>query len=207
MKVYFVRHGESELNAKNMHQPHDTKLSEKGIKQAEFVAHRFSNIPIQKIISSPFERAKQTAERINSNIKSEIIYSELFVERKRPTQVENKHLDDPLVVEIKSEIKRNYHNSDWHHSDEENFNDVKKRATNAIKYIEKFDCESLVVVTHGTILRAIIGVMMFGQNLTSQEEERIRHFMMVGNTGVTLCEFNENKWKLIVWNDQAHLGD
>ncbi len=207
MKVYFVRHGESEQNAKSMHQPHDSKLSEKGTTQAQFVARRFSNIPISKIVSSPFERAKQTAELIASNTGHTVIYSDLFVERKRPSQFENRHTEDNVVLEIKAQIKQNYHDENWHHSDEENFADVKKRATNAIKYLEENDCESIVVVTHGAFLRAIIGVMMFGQNLTSQEEVRIRHFMMVGNTGVTLCEFEESMWKLIVWNDQAHLGE
>jgi broad specificity phosphatase PhoE len=207
MKVYFVRHGESELNAKQMHQPFDSKLSLEGIKQAEFLSERLSTVKIDEIISSPFERAKQTAEIIANKINRNVIFSDLFVERKRPTEVENKHTQDPAVIEIKKQIKDNYHNLAWKYSDEENFQDVKERSLAAVRYLEGVGKENVLIVTHGTILRAIIGVMMFGDKLTSEVEERTRHFMMVGNTGLTMCEFKENKWKLITWNDQAHLGD
>ena len=133
MKVYFVRHGESEMNAKQMHQPSDSKLSENGIKQAEFVAKRLSHLPIEEIISSPFDRAKQTSEIISHHLNKNTTYSSLFVERKRPSEIENRYDKDPFVIEIKDQIKKNYHNVNWHHSDEENFNDVKRRASSAIK--------------------------------------------------------------------------
>lgn len=38
MRVYFVRHGESEYNAKQLFQHGDVPLSEKGRKQAEFLS-------------------------------------------------------------------------------------------------------------------------------------------------------------------------
>ena len=64
MKLYFVRHGESEANVlhviSNRETPHG--LTPLGRQQASTLANSLRNVPITTIFSSPILRARQTAE-------------------------------------------------------------------------------------------------------------------------------------------------
>jgi probable phosphoglycerate mutase len=64
MKLYFVRHGESEANVlhviSNRETPHGLTLL--GRQQANTLANSLRNVPITTIFSSPILRARQTAE-------------------------------------------------------------------------------------------------------------------------------------------------
>jgi len=59
MKLYLVRHGQSEGNVKQTHQCEDVPLSEEGIKQVKLLAKRLKNNEISTIYASPFLRAKK----------------------------------------------------------------------------------------------------------------------------------------------------
>jgi probable phosphoglycerate mutase len=56
MQLIFVRHGEPDFSASSV----DPPLSEKGIRQAEETAIRLSLEPIDKLVTSPLMRARQT---------------------------------------------------------------------------------------------------------------------------------------------------
>ena len=65
MKLYFVRHGETDMNARNMFYGwYDADINEKGISQAEELREAFKDIPIDAIYSSNLKRAYHTAEII-----------------------------------------------------------------------------------------------------------------------------------------------
>lgn len=55
-EFYLVRHAEKEKNVG------DVSISPEGIKQTRKTANHFSKMPIDKMISSPLNRAKQTAQ-------------------------------------------------------------------------------------------------------------------------------------------------
>lgn len=205
-KVYFIRHGESEFNVKSLIQHHDVDLTDEGVKQAEFVARRFESIPIDVIVASPMLRTKNTAEIINDKLKKEIVYDESFLERKRPTEFEGLHYEDENWQKVDIKIKENFDNPDWRYSDEENHHDLVKRANAAINFLENLDKDNVLVVTHGMILRYIIAAMVFKEKLTAQIFIPFYKFFKTKNTGITLVTFEDDKWKLLTWNDHAHLG-
>lgn len=65
MKFFFVRHGESLWNAKNLCQGQkDIELSEKGINEAKAFAEKSGRIAIGYICTSPLKRALKTAQII-----------------------------------------------------------------------------------------------------------------------------------------------
>lgn len=206
VNVYLVRHGETTLNIGRVHQASDTKLSERGIAQAKVVAKRFSHIPVDVIVSSTLKRARQTAEIIAGKIQKPVKYSTLFVERKRPQELEGKHAEDPQAVRVKKLIQDRYHDHAWRYADEENFSDIKHRALKAMQYLEKIDKENVLVVSHSAFVRAIVSAMAFGPELKSAEEQTLQHFMRLNNTGISVCKYENEKWELLVWNDRAHLG-
>ena len=65
MKLYFVRHGETDMNARNMFYGwYDADINAKGISQAEELRDAFREIHIDKIYSSDLTRALHTAQII-----------------------------------------------------------------------------------------------------------------------------------------------
>jgi broad specificity phosphatase PhoE len=207
MKIYFVRHGQSELNATDTHQLFTTPLSEKGKKQAKFVAERFQSIPIEKIFASDLTRAKQTAEAIANTTQKPLIFSELLRERRRPSEVIGKNYVDENAKKITDLIEQNLHDQNWHHSDEENFFDLKKRARNFLDLLEKEISENIAVVTHGAFLKMMILTVLFGNNFDSSAFQAFNLNAKMSNTGITVAEYIKNKWQLLTWNDYAHLGE
>ncbi|MBL7156390.1 MAG: histidine phosphatase family protein [Candidatus Pacebacteria bacterium] len=207
MKVYFVRHGESEYNVLYLHQHEKVGLSEKGIKQAKILAKRFSKIPINIIYSSPLKRAKQTVEIINKTVKKKIIYSDFLKERKRPSEFLGKKADSSEVLKIHEII--NPHDNDplWHYSDEENFIEFKKRVKKFFDVLAKTKKENILVVTHGGPIKILVLTMMLGDELTPEIFRKFADLFELSNTGITLCEKNEKgKWIVRVFNDHTHLG-
>lgn len=207
MKVYLIRHGESEFNAKGLHQHGGVPLSAHGLLQTEGLAKRFLNIPVDLIIASPYERTKQTAEAITKVVGKPIQFEPLLREVKRPTEIEGKPFDDPATSAIRREMEKNYSNPEWRHSDEENFSDFKKRGLEALRLIENLKGENIVVVSHAEMIRMLVALMMFGDGLTSEESMHVSGFFRSSNTGITICEYINNDWDMFTWNDHAHLAE
>lgn len=206
MRVYFVRHGESQLNAEKKSQFPSTPLSSQGLSQAQFVANRFLHIPIDKIITSPFTRALQTAQIISETTGVPFETNDLFVERRPPKELMGLPHGDPQGDSIRQQMADNFHELNWHYSNEENFFDILNRAKQAVQFIESEDRENLLIVSHGNFIRLLIAYMNYGQDLTSQIYEKILRFFQAQNTGITVCEYHDKIWHLSTWNDHAHLG-
>src|SRR4051794_3842301 len=92
--VYLVRHGQSKDNTAPVFQSPDSPLSELGRKQAAYVAERLSRISFETLISSTFQRAKETAVIIGEKTGKHVEYSNLFTERLKPTSVNGKPRSD-----------------------------------------------------------------------------------------------------------------
>jgi len=207
MYLYLVRHGESKGNAQGLTQCSKTELSPYGKKQAMRVARRFQKIPIEIIVSSHYTRARQTAEYIQKATNNKLIFSELLREIKRPTIIEGKAYRCPEVIEIHKTIQEHIHEQTWHLSDEENFFDLRNRARLFLEWIVKRKEKRICAVTHGIFLKTLLFAMMLGNNFTPDFLQYAEHFLITRNTGITLCEYNKrNEWKLITFNDHAHLG-
>ncbi len=207
MKVYFVRHGETEFNVKKLFQNKDTFLTEKGKLQAKFLADRFLKIPINVILCSGHKRARQTAEIINKDLDKKIIHTDYLIEKKWPDEIVGKSFSGPEYLKFKKASMNNLNNPDWHYSNEENFFDFRERASRFIDFLDKRKEENILSVSHGGTIRMIIVLMMFGKNVDPDTYFRAAGFLKSSNTGLTLCEKNkENRWELITWNDYAHLG-
>ncbi len=208
MKVYFVRHAQSAFNAQDLlHQYHEGELSESGLKQAEFVAKRFSNIPLDVIISSPYQRAKETARIISEASGKAIRFTELLSEFKGPRELEGKRKDDPEVLRINKLMHINRQDPNWKYSDEESFNELRSRAIKVLSFLSDQTENNILCITHGLFLRVIIAAMMLGEDMNREELVRFMRFVRINNTGITVCEkLESNEWRLITLNDHAHLG-
>ncbi len=149
-KYFVCRHGEAENNTQDVLSavadfPHH--LTEKGRKQVEIAAKSIKNKKIDLIISSPFVRAKETAE----------IMSKILGLNKDKIIIENRihELDSGVWngKSLKDFIK--YHKNKDRFSEKieggESYRDIKKRMGDALYDFEKkYNGKNILIVTHST---------------------------------------------------------
>lgn len=210
--VYFVRHGQSADNVAPVFQSPDSPLNEKGKKQANSIAQRVSKLSFDALISSPFERAKQTAETIAKTTGKQAEYSELFVERVKPTYINGKPYTDEKASGLWREWETSLYTPGIHAEDGENFDDLISRADKALVFLQNRPEKSLVVVTHGYFLRTIVSRVLLGDLLSGEAFRNIQRTAAMENTGLTVLQYRESfeekpAWRLWIYNDHAHLAD
>lgn len=206
--LYFVRHGETLNNAKNIRQGPDGPLSEKGRAQALETAKRF---PKEKgrpevIIASPYERTKETAGIIAHELNMEVEYSPLLVERRNPSEIIGHSGSEQEVQKIVNQIDKSYHADDLRYSDEENFTDLKERAKKLLEFIARRPEEKLILVTHGIFLKMVASYMIYGDELTASKYNSLSYVNPVNNASMAICSytthwFKKDEWKILIWND------
>ncbi|MBU6323446.1 MAG: histidine phosphatase family protein [Patescibacteria group bacterium] len=216
--IYFVRHGESETNADGLYRGASAHLTEKGRAQAEEVAKRIERIGVDALIASPQVRTKETADAIAKRIGLPIEENDLFIERGRPTVMHGRRHEEPEISAICREIFERYASETHRHSDEENFEDLKARLGKALAFLAAYPVERICVVTHGVFLGLLMGRVLAGAAFRGEDAQRALRTFMMGNTGITHFAYSAeppyrhpmgttlNEWRLINWNDQAHLG-
>jgi broad specificity phosphatase PhoE len=208
--IYFVRHGESEGNIGTIRQSSDTPLSPHGRQQAEIIAQRASHLTFDVIISSTLKRAEETAQAISKKTNKDIEYSDLFVERVHPVDLYGISKTDPRSVEAGETIRKNFAVPGFRYADEENAKDLMDRAQEALKFLTNRPEEHILVATHGFFLRIVMARAVFGDTLTEKETDDFVRTFQTENTGITVFSYDETKpkpWRVLTWNDYAHLAE
>lgn len=210
---YFIRHGESILNAQRIRQSSEGSLSEKGKIQAEATGIRLAHHPFKVILSSPYVRTKETAEIVKKCHARPlpIEYSDLLKERRNPSEIIGKSIDDPKVRQIVDTIDKSYHYDDFRYSDEENFLDLKRRARMLLEYLSNRKENYALIVTHGIFLRMIVAYIMFGEKLTASNYNVLSFLNESNNAAITVCEYKkgwfgpppDQRWNVIAWDDYS----
>ena len=156
MKLYVIRHGQTDWNVKEKCQGRtDIELNNTGIKQAQNAKEQLKKYKIDLIICSPLKRTRKTAEIINETINSEIIIDERIIER-NCGNIEGTTKDEwTSIVNEDIDIINNY-NLNWDKQNVEPIKDVCKRVWNLLDEIqEKYKDKNVLLVTHGGTCRAI----------------------------------------------------
>ncbi len=151
MKIYTVRHGQTEWNKKGLYQGKtDVPLNEEGKKQAMLVKEKLKDKKIDLIISSPLKRAKETAEIISDG-KIKIITDSLIVERGLG-EYEGSHVND-------NGYNANFYWNYKLNSDEKGVESVRDLLDRAQLFLDKikqeYDNKNILIVSHGATIRAI----------------------------------------------------
>jgi broad specificity phosphatase PhoE len=208
-RFYFVRHGETLLNAEHIRQGEAGALSEAGRRQAETVGRYLARFSIGRIITSTYPRARETAAIVNAHLHVPIIPSALLVERKNPSEIIGKHTGDSEVARIVDQMDLAYHLDEYRFSDEENFIDLKKRARTSLNLLARQGARETAVVTHHVFLKMLVAYMLYRERLTAADFAKLSFFNFSDNAGITVCEFRLWKllsptrgWKVVSYNEQ-----
>ncbi|MEK7582958.1 MAG: histidine phosphatase family protein [Patescibacteria group bacterium] len=206
-KVYLVRHGESTAIAEKKNQDDAAELSAHGITQARATARRFASIPIKSIICSPLLRARQTADIIAREIGVSVGINDLLREIKKPREIEGKLYDDPEVLRIRKILTENHNDPNWHFSDEENLFDLTSRMKQFALALASEPSDQLLIVAHAGVIRMLSLILIFDDLATPDLFHAAYRHMKLTQTGITMFEQEAHGWRLMTWNDYAHLGD
>jgi broad specificity phosphatase PhoE len=197
MKVFLVRHGETEGNIAKRHQHPDTPLNANGNSQASAVANRLFSRGVTHIISSRQKRALETAEQIakkNNRIPTAI---DLFEEMYRPGY---------LIGERRTGWRTWKYMFFWYTGvkiasmhDRESYADFLVRIHRARQYLESFpDDAVIVVVSHAAFISFFIAHLNHSSFLGFIKSAILFiHMVRMKNTEITELMFTKGQWIIV----------
>ena len=149
MKIYVIRHGETDVNLENkINSLNEDDLNKTGIMQAKQVGRLLAEIDYDFIISSPLIRTKHTAELLNVKNKK-ISFDNRLIERDAGVftkqSLDNIDSDDWWNLNPKEDYK-----------DAETVKNVLDRIYEFLDELKKqYKDETILLVTHGGVSKAI----------------------------------------------------
>ena len=200
MKLYIVRHGESEANIQHVISNRESPfgLTALGIQQANTLAENLIDIPITAIYSSPVLRARETAEILSRSFHLPYQVTEALREYDCGI-LEDK--SDEESWKLHSEIAEDWtlsHNYLRKPEGGENFLDIKKRF---IPFIESFTHNGLhsqdhiLFVSHGGLLQLMLPEILTNIDHAFVRSHGIRH------TQCIIAEFHSGRFVCHQWGD------
>ena len=180
MKLYFIRHGESETNLAGHYTGWaQVNLTEKGVRDAEGIRPILADVKFDKIYSSDLIRAKKTAETAIP----ECVYEETPLLRE--INVGNLALkpfppsDDPrrkLMVDGFAAFGG------------ESYEDLRGRVAEFLEAAKTLDCENVAAFTHAGVLRSLLSMVL---------DAKITHTNFVcSNCCIVILELKNGNWML-----------
>jgi len=197
MKLYFVRHGESEANTRHVISNRESPfgLTELGKQQARILAENLKNVPFTALYSSPILRARETAEILSLSFHLHYQVTEALREY------------DCGILEEKSDeeswrLHREFYDS-WtlhhHHSNKpeggECFVDIKNRFLPFINSLERDGDDHILLIGHGGLFHLMLPLV-----LANIEDDFVRTHW-IGHTECIIGELHADGFVCRQWGD------
>ncbi len=140
-KIYVVRHCEAEG------QSAESPLTETGFRQASELATFFDNIKVDRIISSPYKRAIQTAQPLAErlNVKIEI-----------NSKLEERVLSAEPLADWLEKLRKSFDNPNLKFEGGESSEEAAIRAMEVVEGVFKSGFENTMIVAHGNLMALVL---------------------------------------------------
>ncbi|MEM9386594.1 MAG: histidine phosphatase family protein [Pseudomonadota bacterium] len=154
--IYFVRHGQTEWNVQGRLQGRgDSPLTELGRTQAQAHQQWLSGAPPEAVIASPLGRVRATVALATQGLGLDVAYDEALSERCMG-QFEGWTLGEiaeqaPALAALKSADPWA-----WKPPGGEDYNQLFERTAPLVQRLIEHPANTLLVVSHGTIVRPIL---------------------------------------------------
>ncbi|MEM4634138.1 MAG: histidine phosphatase family protein [Candidatus Anstonellaceae archaeon] len=192
-KIFLVRHGEAESNAKKYFGGwSDSPLTTLGRKQARLLFKRLAHEGIQKAFCSDLLRARQTLDEIN--LGCPVVYSKALREKNYG------ELEGVFWGQDEKKYER-YHSDAYARAPGgENCLEVQSRVVSYFnsQILRSKEEKVLVVSHHGPIV--LLACKLLGMPISNWRMLRL------GNCGLSILEKEGNIWRVNIWNSLSHLG-
>lgn len=196
MKIYIIRHGETDWNRQfRLQGRSDIPLNEEGKRLAELTAKALINVPFSAAYTSPLKRAKQTAKIILGERKipltiddrlCEISFGEYegLISKGENYQIPNRNFDNFFIKPRDYIPPKNG----------ESLQQLILRTTEFLSELvtnKKLEHQTVLISTHGAAVRGLLS----GINMDGIDD--FWHGKVHKNCGVTVLESENGKIKLI----------
>lgn len=201
MRLIIVRHGESEWNRIGRYQGQlDAPLSQLGLRQAEALAERLRDEPLDRIFTSPLQRAARTAAAIARH------HPDLPFETE-PALLEINHGDwqglmsDQVIARYAAGLREwRAHPTRAQMPGGESFSNILKRV---LDFKEQLCVEhqgaNILVSTHDVVVKILVADAL-GMNM-----DRINR-IWVTNASISVIEYGDDLPYLVSLSEACHLG-
>lgn len=199
-RLFLVRHGETEWNAAQVFQGHlDSNLTRAGTVQAERLAERLADEGVSAVYSSDQGRAMLTAKATADRLGLEVI------PRQELREIDCGDWTGMSYTQVRAQWPNAHEN--WvrrpHLHCMPNGEDVAAVQRRAFVFLReaqrRHPGESVLAVTHNTIVRAVVCSLM-GLDL-----DRLWEVPRQPNCGINLIEMVDGAMKLAIVADTSHL--
>ncbi|MDF2531894.1 MAG: Phosphoglycerate mutase [Clostridia bacterium] len=200
LKLYIVRHGETEFNVqKRMQGRIDSPLTQRGIEHAIALGNHLQEVKFDKIYTSPSPRAYRTAEFIvgdgNKPIEIENELREMNLADWEGKTKEELETQDPAVYDV-------FWNSPhlFKPTEGESFYQVQDRALAVInKLISENESGNILIVTHSVVIKTIVAYFK------QYSMEKLWAPPLIHDTSVTILGIESGEAKLETIGDATHI--
>ena len=213
--IYFFRHGQSEGNIRHINatdediHPAEQHLTELGQEQAHKLAKRIAKFKFNVLLSSTLTRSRETTEIISKHSDYNIEYSDLFIERQKPSSIIGKLRSDELVLATEKAWKHSLFNSGEQVEDGDSYDTLIARADKALELLQSRPEQNIGVITHGFFLNTVIMRAILGDTINPVLYQRLHKQSWQDNTGMMVLQYSPEYpytgWRVITYNDTAHL--
>lgn len=184
MKVYVIRHGESESNRDLVWTGWcDVHLTEKGRAEAAHAGKMLENVGFDKIYTSDLLRARETAEA--AIVGCEYECSALLRE------VNVGDLAGKPVSCVDSVMRQKFAADGYGSVGGESHADFSARVREFMKKLENSDCQKVAIFSHAGWLRTMLDEIM-GVTLS-------RKHLLCSNCAIGIFDYSDGVWKMSGW--------
>lgn len=201
--VYFIRHAQSIANVTGYcYGTSECDVTDAGKEQLERLSHRFKDVHIDIIYTSPMKRTLATARAVNKYHGVEIVEEKGLIEI-NAGEWEMKRWDDierMFPEEFETWTARPHM---WSSTGSETMVDVYNRMKKTVENVVRANKnKTVVIVSHACALRNYFCV---AKGLPHDRLIEVKH---MSNTGVSLIEYDDDlNLRIVYENDTRHLGD
>lgn len=197
--VFVVRHGETEGNEKMIYRGRwDLPLNVNGKEQVRKVGETLKTINLGAVYTSPLKRAIETASDIIEGRAVKTLIEKAFIDIDYGDWTK---LPEKDVVQKYPDLHRQ-----WKKSPEsvvfpngEGLKDVRRRVEPAlVRLAESHQRENIVIVSHRVTIKVIICIVL-GLDISAFWK------VQVDTASISVIEFNEDLFSLILSNETCHL--
>ena len=196
MKVYMIRHGQSESNAKNIHGGWDpSHLTEQGRADAAVAGKRLEGISFDKVYTSDLNRAMETQGIALPHANAE------RCELLREIDVGSIMGVSPADCFIKygESYLFNCNALDFSDYGGESNEAFRQRIASFLQILEDQPYQNVAVFSHAGLIRTVLDVIT-GLFIVNKVEA-----FGCGNCTVCVFEYNGKRWSLDTWNFRGEI--
>lgn len=188
-RIALIRHGITAWNKAGRAQgSSDIPLDAEGFQQAGKIGERLGKGDWDMIFASDLTRARQTAETIQRQLEAVPLKLDVRLQEVSVGQAEGTTWDERIA-----KWGKNWRELDL---DRETHENVLERGFSFLDDVtQKHEGENIIVVSHGSIIRRILGELFMDIEMETT----------LGNCSLTIMRKAHDTWEMDVHNDTKHL--